>query len=229
MTFTRSLWITCGLGLGIVTGLIVSVGQAVLDGWILLDTQLPFNLVWSCALGIIVGLGTCPVPRTKVPFRWRSRFSIRAMMIAVAVLGIILGVGIVTHRISRAARLYQQRSNNAAQKIRYFHSMALQYEDGAEQLLKKMKQPNPASATQGQMDSRQPVGAGGSYEARMKRYKAIAETVAQGRQSRHPMVIWYHEKAAYEAMLADKYDRAMWRPWLPVAPDPPEPPQPGDP
>jgi hypothetical protein len=229
MKLTRSLWITCGLGLGIVTGLIVSIVQAVLDGWVLLDTQLPFNLVWSSALGIIVGVGTCPVPRTKVPFRWRSRFSIRAMMIAVAVLGIILGVGIVTHRISRAARLYQQRADNAAQKIRYFHSMALQFEDAEDQLLKKMKQLNPASVTQGQTDSRQPLGQGGSYESRMKRYKAIAETAARERQSGDPMVLWYHEKAAYAAMLAHKYDRAMRRPWLPVAPDPPEPPEPGDP
>ena len=39
-------------------------------------------------------------------------------------------------------------------------------------------------------------------------------------------MIWYHDMTKYEAMLADKYDRAMWRPWLPVAPDPPEPPQP---
>ena len=34
---------------------------------------------------------------------------------------------------------------------------------------------------------------------------------------------WGFQLADYDAPLARKYRRAMWRPWIPVAPDPPPP------
>jgi hypothetical protein len=226
MARTRSQWIYCGLGLGIVTGFIVSILEAVFNDWGLLDTQLPYNLLWSSTLGYFIGVGTCPVPKTQHPFRWRSRFSIRALMIAVAVLGFILGIGIVTSRISQSARLYHQKASNSQQKSRYFRSLAHQFENEENDALRKMERLNPESLTQGQKDFLRTLDQGGSLESRMQRYKMMDESAEEPWKYRHPLMIWYHEIAEYEAMLADKYRRAMRRPWLPVTPDPAEPPQP---
>jgi hypothetical protein len=226
MARTRSQWIYCGLGLGIVTGFIVSTVQAVFHGWGLLDTQLVYNLLWSSTLGYFVGVGTCPVPKTKTPVEWRARLSLRALMVAVAVFGIILGIGIVTHRISEAARLYQQRANNSEQKARYFRSLAHQFENAENDALRKVEHLNPENLTPGQKDFLRTLDQGGSLESRMQRYKMMAESVEQERKYRHPFMIWHYEIAEYEEMVADKYRRATRRPWLPVATDPPEPPQP---
>jgi hypothetical protein len=223
MKLARSQWITCGLGLGIVTGLIVSIVQAVFNDWVLLDTQLPFNLAWSSALGYFVGFGTCPVPKTKTPVIWRSRFSIRAMMVAVAAVGIILGIGIVAHRISRAARLYQQMANTAERKVHYYRSQAYQVQSVELQVVQPMKPLGAESLPLGQKDSRQSPDQGESYESRMQRHNRMAGTAQRPPQFQHPFNNWCREMAEYQAMLVDKYRRAMRRPWLPVAPDPPEP------
>ena len=70
-----------------------------------------------------------------------------------------------------------------------------------------MKQPHPASLTQGPKDFLQSRDQGGSRQSRMQRSKMMAESEEQEQKYRHTFMIWYQEMVEHQEMLTDKYRR----------------------
>ena len=132
----------------------------------------------------------------------RFRFTVRRMMVAVAIAGIALCVGIWTAKCYRLYRHYLQLASSHAAELVSTRSEIISRDKYFELAWKQM---------QAQIDS---------IEARSKApvsYKVPRDTY------KDPDLPFLREKEAHHAMLAERYRRAAWMPWQPVPEEPPEP------
>jgi len=224
----RSRWILGGIGIGIVAGFVITALNVAWSGWHILPENLIWNLIWAPYLGAAMANGLCPAPRFQVWSLKHLRFRTRTLMILIAYLALLFGLGVLTGRIGSVSRVYHQKFVNS-------QYLAYVYRDVFQKLATDSKQRLESAAvlrtdkvsetlTQEQKDFLRSLDQKATPEYRKYRYGLIEESEeSQGRMQEHNAVVVRGLAEYYEA-LAAKYDRARWRPWLPVEPDPPMPP-----
>ena len=123
----------------------------------------------------------------------RVQFTVRRMMVAVALLGVFFGITVVGNRILQRHRRFRSAASHFANLEDLERDGVRHYEVMAEPWA-KLLEPGKSS--------------GLVYDEMMTfRVKADAS----------------RRKADYYANLVNKYERASTRPWNSVSPDPPEP------
>jgi len=127
----------------------------------------------------------------------RVRFTVRRMMIAVAIVGVLLASGMEARWLHRKHREYVNRASIDSEGERLYSEWAawdIKHESDLRSMFKRY-------GHEGLDD----------WARRMADY--------HGRQAAK-FTLW----ANYHARMKAKYEAAARRPWLPVEPDPPEPP-----
>ena len=222
-----------GLGLGVFFGLGLSAAQVAFQGYHTLPYQLLFNLTWTPLICLILCYNQGRPRRGGWP-RWSwlrpPRIHTWTLMVLVAYLAILCGLGVGTRRIGDSARAYYLRyvsANSLAEVYRRIGGTAVR---DAEK-----ERANIAGLRAGKVpDGLMPVEAdflrgieadpGLTPADRASRRGLILdrEVRAEAMQARNAVV--FGGLADYHRRLAAKYDRARWHPWLAVEPDPPMPP-----
>jgi type II secretory pathway component PulJ len=124
----------------------------------------------------------------------RVRFTVRRMMIAVAIVACLIGGGLHAWRIYRKFQMFAEKAE--------FHSF------------REWQRRRLAAAVEGQAElSRKRALLFPNERQDLLESAEISEKVAKHEGTR----------ADYQAALKTKYERAARFPWLPVEPDPPEP------
>jgi hypothetical protein len=153
--------------------------------------------------------------------RLRVRFTVRTMMVAVAVVAVAVGGGLTVTRLKRLRDEYRQKAEYHAQEMGqwdlsggvlglYFFEGRNVYElspDG--RFLRWYPLPTPPVVTPFPGDVPWVEGTNGLPED--DRAKVTRRFLA------------YRARAVYHAALRRKYERAAASPWLAIDPDPPEP------
>jgi hypothetical protein len=126
------------------------------------------------------------------------RFTIRRMMIAVAVFGVVLGVWLELSRLARIAAARRRDAASYAASEAIARKFALQYSRQAQQYLSSAESSGPSNA---------------GFLEELRRVASYAESAAAR----------YRRNADYWAMMNKKYERAARAPWSSVEPDPQPP------
>src|SRR4051812_39125753 len=103
----RARWAYSGFGIGLLVGFPVTGIHLMYGEYRILPFQFIFNLIWAPWLGTFMGIRLSRIPRPRRVFRP----STRTMMVAVAYVALLLGVGIPAQLLGQRARLYFRRSD----------------------------------------------------------------------------------------------------------------------
>jgi len=146
----------------------------------------------------------------------RLRFTVRSMMVAVAVVGVALG-GVRMHRLSR--HYAKEARHNAT-----LENILLRQKAIATTSARRNEELLSDRMGESLSDRKDDTGTLRLFRAymriEMKEFDAMSmEYAAKKRKS----AVKYARKAAHFAALRRKYERAARYPWLPVAADPPAP------
>jgi hypothetical protein len=136
----------------------------------------------------------------------RPRFTIRLLMILIAIAGVSLAAAIMGSRLTRRAERFRQNARlllALERNTRRALDMQLQIADSH----KYVRDMNVKSLRDA--GHSQPWRGASQYD------RTVAEIEQQAEVSR--------EFVHYYSQLKQKYERAAFRPWEPVAPDPPMP------
>jgi hypothetical protein len=226
----RSLRTYLGFGVGIVVGFVVTAIHLVYSGYHILPFQLVWNLIWAPYLGLIVGakLGR---RRQAGPWKWkRPQLRTRTLMVIVAYVALLFGMGVSTQRLGDQARQYHQKYAHADFMAKTYREQGLKSEVEARrkrdavELLRSGKIPDSLFPVQ--KDFLRSLDHDPKVTPEFREYRRGLITEGEERigtmQERN--VVVYRRLVEYNEKLAAKYDRARWKPWLPVEPDPPMPP-----
>ena len=145
----------------------------------------------------------------------RPRFTIRRIMILVAIVGVALGGTILAARLKRRAELFQTQATffgsleKFYQRSRDLHlkslESALEFQKKTAELMRETEQIRPgASDLIDQLKSELGI--------KDDRAESLEETIELERK-----------QISYFSLMRRKYQRAASRPWEPVTPDPPLP------
>jgi hypothetical protein len=226
----RTRWAYFGFGLGIVVGFVVTAVHVVIVGYHILPALLVWNLIWAPYLGLILGtkLGR---KRRAGPWKWRRpQLRTQTLMVVVAYVALLFGMGVSTQRLGNSARLYYQKYVTADSMAHLFREQGKKSEAEASQKRDAVDQlragKNPDSLHPIQKDFLRSLELDPKVTPEYRKYRRGLITDGEERtgtmQERNAVV--YRGLVEYNEQLAAKYNRARWRPWLPVEPDPPMPP-----
>jgi hypothetical protein len=143
----------------------------------------------------------------------RMRLTMRGMMVAVAILGLAMGVVIQAYRWRERSRYYDGRATLLELDARWERSQADWSGKQAERTWESLKRYQTDPAYRQKVERMTFAFGPGGYIARRDGFLAREEQ-ATARSRR---------RADYYATLVAKYRRAARYPWLAVTPDPPEP------
>lgn len=225
----RGKFVTAGFAIGLVLGLVSTLLDLAWRGWFILPFQLILNLLIFPYFGVLLGFNLSRVPG-EPKWSWRFlRFNMRTMMVVVAYVALLFGLGVVTGRIGGAARRYYQQYLNAKQMVDVFDGVLRKEQVKAPVRLRNAELLRdgviPADIMQGQKDFLTSLDMDNKVKPdyRKYRYGLIADgEELQGRMA-EKNVQTYTTLIDYYAKLAVKYEKARHEPWLPVEPDPPRP------
>jgi hypothetical protein len=218
-----------GFTMGLVYGLVATALQLLPGCWWILPQTLVFNMLLFSLTGFVVG---CRVGRVPGERRWSwrfVRFRMRSMMLLIAYLAVLLGLGIVTARIGLRAQRYLQQYVQAREMA---SALGGQLTKSQAEVLVRFR--NAGRLREGAiptdiMKSQQAFLKSLDTDLKVKpeyrkyRYNLIADGEDYlGRQA-ETAVKSLTASVNYFSQLAAKYEKAMHKPWLPVEPDPPRP------
>ena len=222
---TRARWAYGGFAAGLAVGGLVSAVQLAREGWGILPIKPVHHLLWAPYLGLVIGHNLCPARRPGWP-SWRNvRLRTRTLMVWVAYVALLFGLGVSTQRIGASARVYSGKFVTASQLAEVYRTQAEKSERDSKTRLSAAATlcdgGIPDSLTPGQKAFLRELDKSDDPEYRRVRRGLIAETEdSLGRQQERTAEV-LRTLARHQQALADKYDRARRRPWLPVTPDPP--------
>ena len=214
-----------GFGVGIATALLATTLEVAWRGWSFLDvTLIPAMLIypWFCAaegrhLGLRLGH-----PRPSIR---RLRVSLRTLMVLLAYVGLMFGLGMEAVRLSRNARHFHEMSLSEQsigngfeiQAQKYLADVGLRTKNADE--LRHGRIPEELQDEHKTFLKSLDKTAGEEY--RRHRFSQIAVLEEQRAQQSEEMFRSNDRSAKYLKMLAAKHRRTALEPWAPVAPDPP--------
>jgi hypothetical protein len=225
----RIRWFLGGFGIGIALDFVVTAAQVVTSEYTLLDV--PQLLVWNLAgapyLGAITGLIGLIWSRHPGPWIWRCpKFRTRTLMVVVAYLAFLFSAVVSSHRLSIAAMRHSQRAIASAGMAKVYRELTVKPDADA-----KLRRENVAQLQAGKI----PKGLLPGQVHFLRSLDLDPKVTPEFREYRRALIQEGEERAGvrqkqasdflrrlvdYHEQLANKYDRARWRPWLPVEPDP---------
>jgi hypothetical protein len=225
----RGRFVTTGFAIGLVLGFVSTMLDLAWRGWFILPFQLILNLLIFPYFGVLLGFNLNRVPG-EPKWSWRFlRFNMRTMMLVVAYVALLFGLGVVTGRIGESARRYHQQYMNAKQMADVFGGILRKEQAQAPLRLRNAEvlrdEMIPADLMQGQKDFLKSLDLDKKVKPdhRKLRYDLIADGEEIVGRMAEKNVQTYTTLVDYYAKLAVKYKKAQHEPWLPVEPDPPKP------
>jgi hypothetical protein len=225
----RGKFVTAGFAIGLVLGLVSTLLDLAWRGWFILPVQLILNLLFFPYFGVLLGFNLSRVPG-EPKWSWRFlRFNMRTMMLVVAYVALLFGLGVVTGRIGGSARRYHQQYVNAKQMMNVFGGILRREQAKAHIRLRNAERLRggaiPPDIMQGQKDFLKSLDMDKKVKPdyRKHRYDLIADGEELLGRMAEKNVQTYTTLVDYHAKLAVKYKKAQQEPWLPVEPDPPRP------
>ncbi len=195
--------------------------------FLLVVNLLLFPIVWSWS-----GLRMSRNKRTT-PGPWkRPQLQIRTLMLVVAYVAFLFGLGLSAERLSDSARQYTQKSMtfdsvaDSYRKIGRDSGVEARQMRGTVEQLRLGKIPDGLLPGVAEFLRSLDVDPKATPESRKYHRDLITEGIERTRTLYERNAIVWGDLAGYHRRLAAKYDKARWRPWLPVEPDPPSPPNP---
>jgi hypothetical protein len=225
----RGRFVATGFAIGLVLGLVSTLLDLAWRGWFILPFQLILNLLLFPYFGVLLGFNLSHVPGAP-KWSWRFlRFNMRTMMMVVAYVALLFGLGVVTGRIGGIARRYHQQYVNANQMVDVFGGILRKEQAQAPVRLRNAELLRegaiPADIMQGQKDFLRSLDVDKRVKPdyRKYRYGLIADGEERLGRMAEKNVKEFTTLIDYYAKLAVKYKKAQQEPWLPVEPDPPRP------
>jgi hypothetical protein len=227
---SQSRWAYGGFGLGIVLGFVVTAVQVAWSGYHLLPFWIVWNLIWVPYMGLILGNGLGR-PRGAVRWKWkRPQLRTRTLMVVVAYVALLFGMGASTSRLGNSARQSHQKFVTADSMAKIFQIQGVKSEAEARLWRKAVEQLRagkiPDSLHPDQVHFLRSLDLDPKVTPEFREYRRglIMDYEEQKLTMQERNAVVFRGLVEYNRQLAAKYDRARWRPWLPVEPDPPMPP-----
>ena len=200
------------------------------EGYYHLTTSLICTLsIWAPFLGVVIGRAlsrTRPEKRRK----WRPpQLRVHTLLVIVAYVALLFGVGVSTFRTGVTAMRYLQKSINSAEMARIYREQGRKCDTEA-----KLKRTNIADLRAGKV----PVGLlltqrkflqsleddpKVTPDHRAYRRGLITEGEERDRIRHEHNVVVLERVAEHFERLVTKYEWHRWHPWLPIEPDQPVP------
>jgi hypothetical protein len=225
----RKLYVELSVAIGLAYGLIATGLELLWRGWLVLPGAVVLNLILFPFLGLVVGLR---LSRAAGEPRWSwrfMRFSMRTMLLLIAYLSLLGGLGVVAARIGVPAHRYFQQHLQASGIA---DVLSTQLPKSQAEVVVRFRNASqlrqgtiPTGIMKGQKDFLKSLDADEKVkpEYRMDRFGKIADGEEWlGRQA-EVAVQSLTVNIDYYSKLAAKYEQAMREPWLPVEPDGPRP------
>jgi hypothetical protein len=153
----------------------------------------------------------------EAPAMPQVRFTVRRLMIAVAVVAVVLSAGLEAARLARISAARRRYASSCAASAALSSKFALSCSQTAEAVRKQADS----------LRSRPALGVGriwpASREAAQPGTVPLAEQWDSFVSLREGTAARYSRNAAHWALVSRKYERAGWTPWREVEPDPPAP------
>ena len=106
-----------GFGLGVMVGLIATVQTIARYSYDTLPIPLIYNLIWAPTLGLILGRRFGRIGRPQ-RWTWRSwQLRTHTLMLVVAYIGVLCGLGVATHRVGQSARQFNKKYVKSSQLV----------------------------------------------------------------------------------------------------------------
>ncbi len=240
-----------GFGIGIICAAIETVVFCAIWGLQYLGASLSIFILLPIAFSITGFRYVRACPRVRP--RLTIRLSTGDMMIAVAYIALLLGIGLTVVPIGRRALDYKYQESLAQFRTETFLSSADQAADEAkdtarivtelrarripeglpahlQESLQKLE--SPASRSKNDFPPNAPAGLEPSlrklFDRREEVYKRVLSVYEPILQSKIEQATYYLRMFEYYESMVVKYRVAKQNPWVPVAPDPPAPQRPVD-
>lgn len=226
---TRARWGYGGFAVGVVLALAYTAWFVARWDYGILQPMIVWNLIWAPCVCSRIGLGLSRTRRPG-PRSWRlPRLRTRTLMLAIAYVAFLFGVGDWAGKIGGPARQYHQKWAAADSSATSSRNLERFWADHARQrranveALRAGKIPEGLFATQ--RDFLRSLEADPKRTPKERKFHRdlITDLEERLRISEEQSADLNRRLAEYHDGLAAKYDRARWRPWLPVEPDPPAP------
>ena len=172
--------------------------------------------------------GTCHWACPELPPK-PKQLRIRTLMLIVAYLALLLGVGVSTAGIGVAARRYLQERINSAEMVKIYREEARKCDADAKLKRKNVTELQAGRIPKGLHQIQRAVlqsledDAKATPDYRTYRRGLITEGEEQNRIRMENNVVVLRRIAEHFERLAAKYEWFQWHPWLPIEPDPPVP------
>jgi len=226
---SRGRFVAAGFAIGLALGFVATSIDLACQGWFILPDRLVLTLLLFPYFGVLLSFNLSRVAG-EPKWSWRfMRFNMRTMMVVVAYLALLFGLGVVTGRVGRSAQRYHQQYVNAREMVKFLGGLLRKDQAQAPVRLRNAERLRrgaiPADITQGQKDFLKSLDTDQKVtpEYRKYRYNLIADgeeslgRIAEKNAQDYMTLVDYYSK------LAAKYEKAQREPWLPVEADPPRP------
>jgi hypothetical protein len=216
-----------GFGTGLVLALVATALDFAWRGWPFLAPTLIIALLLYPYVGVLIGFNLGLRQGDPKPSIRHLRFRMRTLMILVAYVALLLGLGSEAARVSGAARQCHAKALTAQAMIDVFRGLLekslvdLARRKNAEELRQGRI---PAGLLPSQKDFLKSLDTTANEEYKKYRYALIADGEEQQAKLAEVNVGTYDRLINYHRKLAEKYEKAAQEPWVPVGPDPPMPP-----
>jgi len=216
--------------IGFAVGIVVAISAAVLDfawrGWPFLSLTLIGGLLFWPYISVLIGYNLSLRPGGPKPSIKNFRFRLQTLMVIVAYVALLCGIGSQVGRYSKLAMLYHTRALSARSMVNVFQGLA----ETNRVNLKRVDNANALRA------GRIPDGISPAQKAFLKsldgkatdqykqyRYGLIADGEDLQAKLATQNVGQFTKLVEHYNQLAEKYTKADQQPWVPVKPDPPMP------
>jgi hypothetical protein len=225
----RGRFVITGFAIGLALALITASIDVALRGWFTLPYPLILRLLVYPYIGVLIGFNLSRAPG-EPRWSWRfTRFNMRTMMMLIAYVALLFGLGVEAERIGSSARRYHQQyliAKEAASRL----GESLQLT----QAQARARLQNAETLRRGAIPANIPQ----FQQALLKSLDADAKVRPEDRERQYNQIADYEESQGrlaetgarqnaipfdYFSELAAKYDKAQREPWLAVAPDKPRP------
>ncbi len=223
----RTRFLAMGFVVGIVFAVISTLVDIVWRGYHGLPQQLTGGLFFYPAIGASFGVGLSRLPGEPA-FPWpRPRLSLKAMMILVAYLAIVFGLGTETGKLGGSAKQYHNKYLNAVQMLEVFGPIAEKSRQDAPVKLRNAQFLRageiPAELDPKVISFLESFQKTATPAEKKARFDSIASGQEQQGRIAESNIAEYSKLMDYHTKLKEKYAKAERQPWLPVEPDPPPP------
>jgi hypothetical protein len=223
----RTRFLAMGFVVGIIFAVISTLADVLWRGYHGLPEQLTLGLVLYPAIGASFGVSLSRLPGEPATPWPRPQFSLKVMMILVAYLAIVFGLGTETGKLGGSAKQYHNKYNNAVQMLDVFGPIAEKSRHDAPvqlrnaQLLRAGEIPRELDPKVSSfLESFQKTATADEKQAR---FDIIATGQEQQGHIAESNIAEYSKLIDYHTKLKEKYAKAERHPWRPVEPDPPPP------